>query len=329
MNCLKPMGPFPDFNDLSYIGLPYLQMLLRTSPNRVIQVPPDSRRQYVDRRQYKQIMAAGAQPDDHGYAFVNPAQNAASRGSAQYYSWNPNPGIRFVVLDTNSQGSGFILGPNETYTGYSDTSNGNIDHPQWLWLQNQLQQATAADELVMVFSHHGSSTLTFNLPDELALPCLIGDGHGHDLNPGCDSDPRLSLPLHLGNALIALFHQYPNVIAHVSGHTHDNVITPQPGPGGSGFWEIQTSAIADWPSQSRVLELMDNGDGTLSLFGTLLNTAAPVDNPPSGTDASAFDTETLASIARTVTYNDPQGGPDGSEGTDGARNVELLVNDPR
>jgi len=73
---------------------------------------------------------------------------------------------------------------------------------------------------------------------------------------------------------------------------------------------------------------MDNRDGTLLLFGTLLDFAAPISHPRSG-NASAFGARTLASIARTLTYNDPQQGPDGSEGTRADRNVELLLRDPR
>ena len=82
----------------------------------------------------------------------------------------------------------------------------------------------------------------------------------------------------------------------------------------ANWWEINTSAIADWPEQSRLIELMDNGDGTLSIFGTLTNTAAPVAVPASGTPASGFGNDELASISRAVTMNDPQLGDGTAEG---------------
>ena len=47
----------------------------------------------------------------------------------------------------------------------------------------------------------------------------------------------------------------------------------------AGFWVVRTSAEADWPHQDRLIELMDNRDGTLSLFGTLLDNAAPAQRP--------------------------------------------------
>ncbi len=49
---------------------------------------------------------------------------------------------------------------------------------------------TAADELVVLFSHHAIPSLTADVPDELAGPCTAPDAHGHDINPGCDVDPR-------------------------------------------------------------------------------------------------------------------------------------------
>ena len=91
--------------------------------------------------------------------------------------------------------------------------------------------------------------------------------------------------------------------AEPSGHTHENKVlacgSEDGCPAGANWWEINTSAISDWPEQSRLIELVDNGDGTLSIFGTLTNTAAPVAVPPSGTPASGFGaTSSPRSVAR-------------------------------
>ena len=79
---------------------------------------------------------------------------------------------------------------------------------------------------------------------------------------------------------------------------------------------------------------MDNEDGTLSIFGTVLDVDAPVRAPASGTPAGGFGVPELASVARTLAYNDPQAGglESGNGKGDGARadrNVELVVRDPR
>ena len=108
------------------------------------------------------------------------------------------------------------------------SADGNIDDPQFQWLAGELTAADAADELVVLFSHHAIPSLTADVPDELAPPCLIADAHGHDINPGCDLDPRNSAPIHLGADIEALLHQHPSVIAWVAGHSHVNGVEPYP-----------------------------------------------------------------------------------------------------
>jgi hypothetical protein len=133
----------------------------------------------------------------------------------------------------------------------------------------------------------------------------------------------------------ALFAANPSVIAYVAGHTHANRVGFYKGRKGHGFWQINTASHIDWPEQSREIEVMDNRDGTLSLFGTLLDSAAPAAAPAPG-PAAAFTEPQLASLARTLAFNDPQ--REGLEGSSGDapktgrrkdRNVELVLKDPR
>ena len=49
-------------------------------------------------------LPAGTQGDGHGFGFVDPAEEAASNGAAGYYSFEPVPGLRFISLDTVSEG---------------------------------------------------------------------------------------------------------------------------------------------------------------------------------------------------------------------------------
>jgi uncharacterized repeat protein (TIGR01451 family) len=73
---------------------------------------------------------------------------------------------------------------------------------------------------------------------------------------------------------------------------------------------------------------MDNLDGTLSIFGTVLDAASDSQSPAPGS-AQAFNEEMLASIGREFAYNDPQAGLGSGDGTASDQNVELLVDDPR
>ena len=100
-------------------------------------------------------------------------------------------------------------------------------------------------------------------------------------------------------------------------------------PGTDLWWEINTSAVADWPHQHRLIEVMDNRDDTLSIFGTVLDHASPATAPGPG-NASSFIARQLASIGRTFGFNDPQSGPPSGEGDPQLdQNVEMLVDDPR
>jgi hypothetical protein len=306
----------------------------------------------VSKPQIKAIYGANGQDNDHGFGFVDSAQNTASNGTASYYAWDPPqaPGFRFINIDTVSGGGQTAEGV-PGGASLCGSADGNIDDPQFQWLQSELDAATARDQLIVLFGHHPIRSLCTNIPDEAAQPCTVQDSHGdtpeHDINPGCDLDPRLSEPIHLGEpsqrptgnttqTLVELLGNYDHVIAYVPGHTHENRVLPcglaAGCTGDDAWWELNTSSIADWPQQSRLIEVMDNHDGTLSIFGTILDHASPATPPaPCSTPgcASGFTADQLASIARNMAYNDPQGGPPGGEGVAKDKNVELLVRDPR
>jgi 3',5'-cyclic AMP phosphodiesterase CpdA len=328
--CLKPIGPAPDPNNFaglfsSLLDPANLLSTLATNPQNVMVVPGDPKRQFVSKKQYKDIFKEGSQADGHGFDFVDAAQETASNGAAGYYSWSPTSGMRFIALDTVAE-AGTVVTP----TGHF-TADGNIDDPQFKWLKGQLEAATAAEELVVIFSHHAPESLTADAPDELAPPCTVFvPALGHDVNAGCDLDPRSSQPIHLEADAVALLHEFPNAIAWVAGHSHDNVVDPFPNPSGpGGFWSIRVAAEADWPQQSRLLEVFDNQDGTLSIFGTILDHVGQSAAPAAGTSASGMDLNDLASLGRTMSFNDFQFGAPIGEGAAKDRNVELLVEDPR
>jgi metallophosphoesterase (TIGR03767 family) len=306
LGCIKPVVPSLEFGSI----LESLTFFVR----------PDQNRRFVDKAQLKAVYQAGTQSDGHGFGLVEAAQNTASNGSASYYAWDPKPGTRFIMLDTISEGGIIAL-----------SADGNVDDPQYRWLTNEIATAEAANKLIVVFAHHPIRSLTANVSDETAPACTTRDSHGHDRNPGCDADPRSSTPIHLGAEVQSLFNTHRHVIAYVTGHTHENKVlacgATSGCPAGANWWELNTASEIDWPQQSRLVELMDNGDGTLSIFGTLLDHSAAYEVPAAGS-ASGFTTDQLASISRTLSFNDPQVNA-GATGEPQDRNVELVVDDPR
>jgi hypothetical protein len=301
--CVKP---------LSLSGLAGLGALL-TDPGRSIVVPPDPRRGFADRPTYKALHATGKQRDAHGFAFVDADELAASKGQAAYYAFTPKPGLRMIALNTVAEGDKL-------------NSNGNLDSPQFRWLQREIEAAERRDELIVVYGHHPIGSLNNPAADEDAGDCALRAVTG----PGCDLDPRVSKPLRFGADLQRLLLAHPHVVAYVAGHTHENRITAVKRAAGGGFWELETASEIDWPIQSRLIELMDNRDGTLSIFGTLVDHGAAVATPAPGTPAGGLGPDALAALAREFAYNDPQVGvEDGAEGRPQDRNVELLLDDPR
>ncbi len=302
--CIKP---------LAATGISGLQALL-TNPLRTIAVPPDPARGFADSPTYKALHDTGRQKDAHGFAYVDQAELQASSGQAAYYSLRPRKGVRLISINTVAEGDRI-------------ESSGNLDAPQFAWLGGEIKAAEKRRELVIVFGHHPIFSLSNGAADEQAGDCKLKAVSG----PGCDLDTRRSTPLRKGADLRKLLLDHPRVIAYVAGHTHENRIAAfKRSDGTGGFWGIETASEIDWPIQSRLLEVMDNRDGTLSIFGTVIDHAAPIDTPPPGTPAGSFDRETLAALGREFAYNDPQVGVEAkAEGRPEDRNVELLLPDPR
>jgi hypothetical protein len=83
-------------------------------------------------------------------------------------------------------------------------------------------------------------------------------------------------PMEGGGVVGDLLQTYPNVVLVVAGHWHRNVIRSYGSADDpAGFWEIVGASSIDWPPQGRLIELVDNGDGTLSIVTTVFDVPAP------------------------------------------------------
>jgi hypothetical protein len=116
----------------------------------------------------------------------------------------------------------------------------------------------------------------------------------------------------------------PRVIAWVNGHTHRNQVIPHKRADGTGgFWEINTASHIDFPQQARLIEVVDNGDDTMSIFTTIIDHAGPPN-----WNALLGNTISLAALSRELSANDPQSNFASLSGTLEARNTELLLATP-
>ena len=120
-----PIGPNPDPNQLF-------------SPAIGFAVRPDGPgRHFLDRVQLKRVYSSGTQADGHGFGYVDPAELEASGFSATYWARDLKPGIRFISIDTVSEG-GVV----------QESADDNIDDPQFRWLERELDRAKAEGKLV-------------------------------------------------------------------------------------------------------------------------------------------------------------------------------------
>jgi metallophosphoesterase (TIGR03767 family) len=294
---------------------PAFYMEIFTNPAYADPVPADDRRRLlIEREEWAQehFKTTGL-PEGHGYDKSRCKDEKGELLERLCYSWTQGP-FHFIGLDSN---------PDE------GLETGNIDEPQWQWLIRELQSSSkvyydeagkkvrnkkARNRLIVVFAHHPMESMR-NEETEGA---------------------------HTGEDFKNLLLRYPNVILNANGHTHQNRIWARKNKKlKTAYWEVNTSAIADYPTQSRTIEIANNRDGTLSIFAVVFN-ADIAPNPrliswadhdhTHETDLAGvkrnINEDWLASFGQEVLFYDPQ--QDLTKlGKPRDRNVELLLKTPR
>ncbi|MDX3754400.1 TIGR03767 family metallophosphoesterase [Streptomyces sp. AK02-04a] len=198
----------------------------------------------------------------------------------QYYAFRISDDIIGVSIDTTDPGGHYM---------------GSIGTTQLRWLDKTLSDNK--DSYAIVFSHHTSTSMTNRRTD-----------------PAHPSDKR-----HGGEDVVATLAKHRNVLAWVNGHTHKNEILAHSAPNHGSFWEINTASHVDFPHLARIIEVVDNKDGTLSLFTTLIESAAP-----HRTDFSDLSQTGLAALYRELAFNAP-GRNTELAGASRDRNTELVL----
>jgi hypothetical protein len=324
------------------LGLKVLQDALVAASNGTLPdasttvVPPDPRRRPLRKHEWiAEHFATSGYPAGHGFNF-RPASLVDGQG---YYHFEPAPRVRFIALDTISE---------------AGLEEGNIDDTQFRWLHDRLHEADEQQHYSILFAHHSLRTMGQPPVSPFADTADQGGDHSplvhYGLRTRAETADRPCLlhdnetPPYPDETLKCLLLRHPSAVAFVNGHEHANRLTPfardpQAGPAEGGFWEINTASHIDWPQQSRVIDVFDNHDGTLSLFGTIVDHSAPPnpgapDAPRAGQGMSGSSPQRMASISRELAFNDPDAthndsnGDGGGRGSRADRNQELVVRDP-
>jgi metallophosphoesterase (TIGR03767 family) len=259
-------------------------------------VPDDPNRRFIThRRLVKEYFNTSGTPVGHGFARAptDPLHDAR----AGYYSWPLGRKVRGISLDTIS---------------YDGGPAGAIPHPQYKWLRRQLKKWSrryyspegellkneeGRNRLVVLFSHHSSVSL--NNPGQLA------EAMPYHCFSQADLPQREGTSCAEGEGLGGLIDRFPNVLAWVNGHEHNNAVRPYGTDPDRGFWEINTAAHIDWPQQSRLIEIAwkpgtDGSPDTVFIYGTIVDHAAA----PDPDEASQPKVQYLASLSRVEAYYD-------------------------
>ena len=222
---------------------------LRDVPN------SDERRQFTRADYIRAHFNSTLCPGNIGHGFTK--ENIEN--DTVYYTFKLSDKIDGMMLDS--------CNPSGNLEDASKTANGSFGRIQMNWFEKELRKRHSSyyndvgqlvktdnkDVLVMVFCHHTIETLNNNFNSPTTF----------------DNDPQRIL----GDDFVRILHRYPNVIVFQNGHEHLNRITPFPDPSGKtqGFWEINTASHIDYPQQSRIVEVGENDDDTLSIFCTMID----------------------------------------------------------
>jgi metallophosphoesterase (TIGR03767 family) len=280
------------------------EVILNDPDTVVAEVSPDPQRRLLSRKEWvEEHWAVNPAPGPPGHGLTD--QN---RGEGTAFYTVDAGRITLIVLDTVNPG-GF--------------STGSIDRAQFRWLEEQLKARSSAyfdaagvrqtapneDRLMIVASNHGIDTLNNPFPDATT------------------NEERFR-----GPQLEAMLGRFPNVVLHITGSTLQHRISPHSHADdpSRGYWEVSTGSPLSYPMQGRLLDIIDNADGTLSIFSTVYDTAAAL-HPGDSKDPTPDDGVNqvdLASIARQIGVRDPQLNLEASGLGPSDRNAELLLTAP-
>jgi hypothetical protein len=239
-------------------------------------------------------------PEGHGFSTAN------IDAQTTYYAFDAGP-VAIVVLDSTNPGGG---------------AGGSIGGTQFTWLEQALIARSS------VYRDSSGATIRTANADRLIV---VASNHPRDNMNNPFPGPVAEEARHRGSDLEALLYRFPNVVLHIAGHTRSHAITARSAPDGqSGYWEITTGSSSYWPLQGRLIEIVDNRDGTLSILSSIYDSAAPI-NPGDADDPTPDDQENqrlLASVARQLAARDPLRAADAGGLAASDRNAELLLPEP-
>ncbi|MFZ4538651.1 TIGR03768 family metallophosphoesterase [Propionivibrio sp.] len=306
-NALNPTEVFPywfSMNNASVSPFYYMGVLDGTSPyGNVIysglatvaafpagapKVAADPNRRSLVRADWVQeFFNTTSSPVGHGFNLVNPTLAANNPGFA-CYSFVPNAKfpLKVIVLDdTRSENDGAT----------DIHGQGYLDATRWTWLQNELTQGTANNQLMIIAAHVPIGVAAIGAETEWMEPTAAQI-------PVAANRNVIDLA-----TLVATLQATPNLLMWIAGHRHLNTVKAFPAAAGQplcdGFWQVETGSLRDFPQQFRTFEIFLNSDYTVSIVTVNIDPSVAEGTPAATSRKYAIAAQQL--VLNNVTLNNP------------------------
>ena len=264
LNGLTPTGNIIDAGTVASIGSPP-----------TVAADPD-RRPLLREEWVQEFFTTTSTPVGHGFNLVD-----SSLGSGfACYSFLPKSNIplKIIVLDDTQS---------ETDGSHDIHGHAFLDAMRWSWLQAELAAGQAANQLMIIAAH---------IPIAVAAIGSCMEWWESDKDPNATEQNAVSL-----TDLVAVLQNTPNLLMWIAGHRHCNTVKaflpPAGGTPENGFWQVESSALRDFPQQFRTFEIYLNSDYTISIVTINVDPAVA-----EGTPAATSRSYSIA--AQQITQND-------------------------
>jgi metallophosphoesterase (TIGR03768 family) len=228
-------------------------------------------------------------PVGHGFHQVDPTKPA---GFA-CYSFLPKSDVPLKVIvldDTQREDDGSV----------DIHGHGFLDATRWAWLQKELDDGQAANQLMIIAAHIPIAVVGIGAETEWWL------GGKTVANPLGDASTTTQNAVTLAG-LVTKLQNTPNLLMWIAGHRHLNTVKAfMPPVGGSpdqGFWQVETSSLHDFPQQFRTFEIYLNSDYSISIVTVNVDPAVADGTPAATSRKNAIAAQQI--VQQVLTANTP------------------------
>lgn len=275
--------------------------IINSGPTGDYTTPPkvaaDPDRKSLPRAEFiQEFFNTTTQPVGHGFNLVSSNPNFQlvpddERAGFACYSFEPKSHVPLKVIvldDTQREDDGSI----------DIHGHGFLDDTRWAWLQAELDDGQAANQLMIIAAH---------IPIAVAN---IGTELEWWMGAEGDSTATMTNAVDL-TGLVNKLQSTTNLLMWISGHRHFNhvkaFVSPDPvNEPEKGFWQVETSSLRDFPQQFRTFEIFLNSDYTVSIEAVNVDPAISEGTPAAKSRRNAIATQQIVHSNLTVNFANHQ-----------------------